>query len=86
MVLLGIARPTSPTARPVLVVSMVARPPWVRLTKEQLSQVDRGFVWGVIDGGNGCALSLHRSKRAAAKEATWYNKTDRTISAQLSSH
>jgi hypothetical protein len=82
--LLGKAGPSLPAAKLVLVVSLATPLPWVRLTQEQFSLVDRGFVWGVVDSGNGYALSVHRSKKAATKEANWYNKTDHVITAQLS--
>ena len=83
MVLLGKAGPSLPGEKLVLVVSLAARPPWVRLTQEQIPLLGHGFVWGVVDSGNGYVLSLHRSKKAATREANWYNKTDHAITAQL---
>lgn len=53
----------------VLAVELAIRPPWARMTKEQLSLLDRGFLWGVVDRGNGWTLSLHRSRSAALKLA-----------------
>jgi hypothetical protein len=84
MVLLGKPEHHSASTKPVVVMDLNARPPWVCVAQEQLPKIKRGFVWGVVDSGNGLALSVHRSKRAAAKEATWYNKTERVINAQLS--
>ncbi len=86
MVLLGKPERHSASTKPVVVVDLNARPSWVCLAQDQLPKIKRGFVWGVVDSGNGLALSVHRSKRAAAKEASWYNKTERVIIAQLSGH
>jgi hypothetical protein len=84
MTRLGKPHSTLAAEKRVLAVELAARPPWVSLTKEQLSSLDRGFLWGVVDSGDGGTLPLHRSKSAARKEAAWYDKVDQTITGQLS--
>jgi hypothetical protein len=84
MVRLGKPGSKLAAAKRILAVKLTDRPRWVRLTKEQLSLLDHGFLWGVVDSGNGWTLSLHRSKSAALKQVAWYNMVDQTITGPFS--
>jgi hypothetical protein len=84
MVLLSKPAPGYPLAATVLVVRLHSHIRWVRLTEGQHSLFNRGYEWGVVDTANGCALSLHTSQKAAAREARYYNKVDHAITKQLS--